>query len=743
MDETVKSRNFSLAFEQMCNFAAIAKTQDADETLRQLILLCLVILPEEKFQNAAQIMEAITLFGLQFPEYQVRAGLDRLIAQGRIQQPGNTYFTLPSQNRNQLKERIDEARAIEDKVKQEWLEEIARKFPALSPDQAWKGLQGHLARVFRIHGIQTAALFDPSIYTPPEYVENLSLLLNDVLKETFAPEQRAIAREAISRFLASVVDHLERTKYIAQLGDGVFTYFSLAVEPNVAQHFHKKLNPLTLFFDTNFLFGILNLQNTRSYSEVSNELLRIMEKYKFPFKLRYHQATEREMRSTITHYSNLLRSHQTSPVPSSIELEYHRRNAETGIDIDTFLKPYEHVDVILKSKNISIHRTQTERRREHAHLLQEYKKFLEARGRSKPDEMLNHDITILDAVHQLRSKAKSSLEAGALLITWDNFLYMFDWETSRAQGRPACVVLPDQFMQVLRPFVPSDSDFDRSFAEAFAFPEFRAIDSKVSEAQHQLSSYLSSYEPFPEETAARLLTNGLLIDRLHTVENDEHYQNTVETAMSDESASSLLEEKAALAKLLERERAERAAKEKQFEQERIEAEQVKAGAEQLKARVEQAEQLLRQKDKELASLKKQSDRQGSREAKQQNEQAKQALEVAKREKEAREEAERRVEQEALLRQRAEQKARTYAATAAFMLSCIVVILFELSINFWPRWPWLILHPNSYGLQIAFDALLILFITGIFHPHWRKFCWGVGAFAILSIVIQLLGGPRRS
>src|SRR5260370_4783509 len=100
----------------------------------------------------------------------------------------------------------------------------------------------------------------------------------------------------------------------------------------------------------------LNFQKTRSYSEVSNELLRITEKYKFPFKLRYHQATEREIRSTIAHYSSLLRPHQASPVPSSIDAEYYRQNAETGIDVDTFLKPYEHVDVILKSKTILIHR---------------------------------------------------------------------------------------------------------------------------------------------------------------------------------------------------------------------------------------------------------------------------------------------------------------------------------------------------------------------------------------------------
>ena len=91
MNQLIKTHNFSLTFEQMCNFAAIAKTQDADETLRQLIQLCLVILPGEKFQNASQVMEAMMLFGLQFPEYQVQAGLDRLQTEGRVQRSANTY----------------------------------------------------------------------------------------------------------------------------------------------------------------------------------------------------------------------------------------------------------------------------------------------------------------------------------------------------------------------------------------------------------------------------------------------------------------------------------------------------------------------------------------------------------------------------------------------------------------------------------------------------------------------------
>ncbi len=731
MNQLIKTRNFSLTFEQMCNFAAIAKTQDADETLRQLIQLCLVILPDEKFQSTSQIVEAMTLFGLQFPEYQVQAGLDQLLSGGRVLRPTNTYFTVPDRDRIQLQKRVDEVKAREERVKQEWLEEIASTSPNLSAEQAWKALQGHLASAFRNYGIQTISFLDPSIYTPPEHVENLSALLDDALKDILPSEQKVAGREAISSFLATVGEHPERTRYIAQLGDGVFTYFSLTVEPRVAQHFHKKLNPLTLFFDTNFLFVIFNLQGDKNHVEVSNEVLRIIDRYKFPFKLRFHQATEREMRATIDYYGSILRSGQASPTPSSIELEYYRRNAETGVDVDTFLKRYEHFDFILKSHKIDIYRPQTSRlqamrQREHDYLLQEYKRFLEVRGISKGETILNHDITLLEAVHQLHSKAKSSLDAGALLVTWDKPLYRFDWENSRVQGRPPCVVLPEQLLRILRPFVPSDSDFDRSFAETFALPELRAIDSKLPEAQQQLSSYLTAFELFPEEIAAGLLTNGLLIDRLHKVENDEQFQKDVESAIGHENAM-LLEEKAELAKLLERARAEKADVEKQHEVERSKSEQ-------MKARLEQTEQLLRHQAKEITLLKKQAARQGSGESKSQKTLIDyQALE---REKQAKEEAEKRATQEAFLRQETERKAQIYAWITSLTLSLVLIVAFELFIYLAPG-AWFDQHRGKYGLQIAIDTLLLFVTMGFFHPHLRNLLWGAGVLALLGTIFQLL------
>jgi len=138
--ELFKPGNFSLAFEQMCNYAAIAKTRNADETLSQLILQCFVVFPEERFQNAAQLAEAINIFGLRVPEYQIQVSIDRLITDDRLQQSVDSFLILSNRDRMKLKGRIDEAKTLEERVKNDWLESISRRFPSLSPDQAWHGL---------------------------------------------------------------------------------------------------------------------------------------------------------------------------------------------------------------------------------------------------------------------------------------------------------------------------------------------------------------------------------------------------------------------------------------------------------------------------------------------------------------------------------------------------------------------------------------------------------------------------
>ncbi|HEY4716317.1 MAG TPA: hypothetical protein VII00_04360 [bacterium] len=722
-----KSHNFSLAFEQMCSFVAISDTQSPSDTLKQLILQCFIVLPDEKFHTVSQIKETIDiLFGLQITEHDVQECIDQLIKEKAITMSAGTNFNLTPNVRVRLQKRIDEANTLENKVKQEWFDEISKSFPNLPNDQAWSVLRKYLAKAFRRHGIQTAALLDPSIDVAPEYSESLSSLLKETLKDNLPQELHTVVKKAVSGFLANIGSHPERAAYIGQLGDGAFNYFSLTVVPDVAESFRNKLNPLTLFFDTNVLFGLLDL-HIHPHAEVSNQLLNAIKKHKFPFTLRYHQATEAEILSTIDWYGSRLRSCTwstsmsraavTSPYLSGIESKYHRLNAEKGMDVETFLKPYAHIDILLKDKGILVHRSNEERLYERATLLNEYMDFFKRKGQDKPYNAIDHDTTVLDAVHQLRSNTSSSLEAGALFITSDYNLFLFDWEMSRKQCRRACTALPNLLFQILRPFIPSDKDFDRSFAETFALSEFRTIGSGASIACSKMLSLLASLKDFPEETAAKLLSNDLLISRLRNVNDDKKFQEIVESAIVSENTL-LMEEKAALSKQLE-----------------IEKEEKKKGLEAAQIAYEYAELTLKQKEADLKSIEELKDKEKER--------AELATKETENQRKAKEEAEKRANKEILGKGMAEKKAYIYKIIAASSLSIMLIGIFEFLI-YYIKWGWLINHPSSYGLQSAFDILLTLLIFAIFEPKWRKFCWGSSGilFAVIIVILSLLGGPSK-
>ena len=136
-------------------------------------------------------------------------------------------------------------------------------------------------------------------------------------------------------------------------------------------------------------------------------------------------------------------------------------------------------------------------------------------------------------------------------------------------------------------------------------------------------------------------------------------------------------------------------------------------------RAEQAERLLRKKETELATLKKQVN-----------------FQELEKEKQARVEAEKQAEQEAILRQETERKVYFYAWITSISLSIILIVVFEILIYLLPG-VWFVQHRDKYVLQLTLDALILFIVVGFFHPRLRTWFWGVGAIALLSVIIQLL------
>jgi hypothetical protein len=693
---------------------AIGQVRSADETVRCLILQCLAFLPSEKFYDENGFFQALNdLFGLAIPKYEISYAVDRLLADESLHRSEIGHFLLSKKIAEEIQSSIEQAHMLESQVRSNWEAEIASSYPRLSFNLAWESLRNYLARAFQRHGMQTIALLDPVVENQNHYLDSLSELLEQAIG-CFPPDTHQDLKNAVTGFLATSGDYNERASYISQLADGAFNYFSLTIDYDIAEQFRKNLSPLTIFLDTNFLFGILDL-DVNPQVAVSNELLNVIKKFGFPFRLVHHEKTEEELLSSIAHYEDLLKSRHwsqdisraasSSRFLSGVEKKYHKQFAETGVDAATFFRPYKHADVILEERAIEKFIPENERLEERAELINEYMKFLKERGREKSYKLIDHDMTVLDLTRQLRSECKSTLEAGALFLTRDYFLYRFDWESSISTGKLPCTVLPNLFWQILRPYVPSDVDFSRSFAETFAIPEFRTIGSGANEAGSKMLNILASYKNFPEETAARMLSNDLLIDQLRKAESDQVFQELIESAIVEENAE-LAEEKALLAEQLAKERNDKA---------RV--------AEQLEISALQLERELTKTTTELQRFK-QKDAENSAKVME----IKTDLESEKRLRIKSEEQEYRY--------------KTIVMVILALLSSIIIILgFEFTIYRIP-WDWLINHPNSYGIQASIDFFILLGSLGMFLPKYRKWFWIGAAIPVGLGLLQLLGGPRK-
>jgi hypothetical protein len=640
------------------------------------------------------------LFGIKFPISQIQDALGSLRSGKSITRPLGTNYSIDPNVKTRLEEHIEQARELEERVQREWFTELSNHYPNLEHQVAWKTLRSYAAKAFREHGVQAAALLDPSISRSEEYEDSLTTLLNNTLNRELEshPEVLKWARHAITDFFSNMSGSLNRATYIAQLADGAFNYFSLAIDPRSAKRFRENLSPLTVFLDTNILFSILGL-NSEPTDEVANELLRIIQKHEFPFTLCCHEKTVQELRHTIDYYGDRLRGRYWSQHISraamrsihlrGIEQRYHQQNAEQPISVEAFLKPLEHADVLLEQKGICFVKHQANQNLvERADLFEEYQKYLRDRHIFKFDKMIQHDTVVLSVVYQRRSEALSSLDTGAILLSHDYSLYGFDKKRSESSGYSATVVFPNQLLQILRPFLPSGGNFDVSFAETFAIPEFRTASSGASEVSSKLLTLLAGYKEFPEETATQLLSNDILIEGLKgLVKNNEEFEKQVELAIARENQS-LLEDKAALAQQLE-----------ERESEKAQTEEAKLASDAHAAQFEQR--------------------------------AKEAAASAQKEKEARETAEKRAIE-------AEQRADRQALFTASLLSLLSTVGFFVAI-YQVKWDWLLDHPNGYGLQASTGLFILLFTFGIFYAKWRKTVWVSGAFAVLLVILQILGG----
>ena len=114
-----------------------------------------------------------------------------------------------------------------------------------------------------------------------------------------------------------------------------------------------------------------------------------------------------------------------------------------------------------------------------------------------------------------------------------------------------------------------------------------------------------------------------------------------------------------------------------------------------------------------------------------------------REQRAKEEAE--VRSSELLQQKvmAEQQLLQTKKIASVVTAFLVVLLFEVTVNWIVPWNWLLNHPNSFGLQGCISLMAFFAVLGAWVKPWRNVLWVVGVLGALFVTLQIIGGRTKA
>jgi hypothetical protein len=346
-------------------------------------------------------------------------------------------------------------------------------------------------------------------------------------------------------------------------------------------------------------------------------------------------------------------------------------------------------------------------------------------------------MTLLHCVRQQRSAAKSSLEAEALFVTYDYMLYKFDSSWSRKTGRLACTILPSQLLQLLRPFVPATADFDQSFAATFAVPDFRAMGSNAHVAAARMLQMLAAYETLPERTASSILANDLILDGLERRKSDEEMHEFIESAIAAENAT-LAAEREALAAAVEKEKADKHA-EIMAAEERIK-EEVALSQVELRRAMEEAQGVASNLSIELRAERSRVEFLEKARLEKVEELSTTQERAVAAEDSTRMLADRLALLEDQEKQRMERKTFQLQILSCFIAAICIALIIEGALWFF-GWPWLLMHPQSYGIRFATYVSIFGILLGLVIEKLRGFAFAGVVLGGILVIGQLLGGPR--
>lgn len=483
------------------------------------------------------------IFLLNFDSKEVLEAINNLKGNKKIVEDKNRY-SLEIKYFEKLKQKYSETKQKEEKIFNDWLVNISKKYPELKKEDENNlkfDLQLYLNKIFLQHGVECASFVYPNNEASQLKVGKYDKeeIYNVLPKRDYKLDE--IRKIEFPLFLKETDEN--KQSYYSCVLDGMFIYNSIQIDPQLKGFLVDSFNKYVFFLDTNVLYSLFDLGNIKS----RNEIEKLLSKAKnFGIKLCVSERTVKEMKKSVElKGEELSRSRsikrELADIGANLTSEdnfvtaYWRAYHQTGITKDDFIYKFTHVEELLKHKEIEVVYDTPDF--SESELEEEKAKLMELVA-TKTQNTAEHDAYHKILINYLRGESKKDNTFNKYwFLTIDGSLDHYNKET-REKGESPFSMMLHQFLQILRPLAERTQDFDKTFFELFSKPHIKSSHNILPfNMAEQIMTTISSYKELPDSVAIDIIMDGKfreVILKNGSDKNEEEIENLVKNEITNE-----------------------------------------------------------------------------------------------------------------------------------------------------------------------------------------------------------------
>jgi hypothetical protein len=501
------------------------------------------------------------VLGKRFEYEEILNALKRLSSSGQIrattqrfEDPDNE-FDIPIDKRNELRDMAKQEENLERRVLTVWKTYLISKHRSILPEtlnQMVVDVKICSYRILSKHSAEVLELY----YGNNEKLNSVLRTVNELdyceKSDLIPPDFEQIRRKEVLDFFLQADE--TRKRYIASLLHSLFLLYLTQFDSNCAIVLRSELKPGKIYLDTNFIFALVGLSG-------ADMLLASQRLADFTIKLGFQIVISPRTQSEYEHSLKIFLADAklkplTSPELASLALDatndddiyttYWKQVAESkgsvvNVDPQVFYDYYINLASILEQYQVKIDDTF------HDEIIVQDSEIASEASRLRSvmedvfgpqavddvsQHVLDHDVYHRFMILKYRKglKNESFLDARAWFLTCDTKLPLYDRVVRGADKSklPFCV-LSGQWLQLIRPYIGENMEFDVAQIQMIVSPLLRAYPKPPTRLINSVVTNLGMSTKFIPKAVSKMLGNRHFMEQFQAVITDVARQDLIDS----------------------------------------------------------------------------------------------------------------------------------------------------------------------------------------------------------------------